>query len=662
MFKKKMEENKDIRSNSAILEELKQKLPQYFSKDIFDDTGEKIESGNFDIEKLRLDILESDSQEFTNGFNLNFIGKDYAKKQAGETSSNIIVPNTKHNNIDDNVDSQNLLFSGDNLEVLRHLQNNYQRSIDFIYIDPPYNTGTDGFVYPDKFEYTDEKLKEIFNLEENELIRMKSILDKSSHSAWLTFMYPRLWLAKRLLTDEGIIFISIDSNEDANLKLLCNEIFGEASFVGNIGWESKTKAQNTTSSYDKLQPKIEYILVYSNVRTNHFNLIEVGNKDYPFNDDRGPYREYQLEKMNAEDIRGRNTMIFDIDGVSPPKGMQWKLGKDKIQSYKDKNRLEIRDGKVIVKIGPEDEKTVETKPFWSFFNKNEFGTAESAKKSLEKLMDEKGLFDTVKPVSLVQRLIFHATNKNSTVLDFFAGSGTTGEAVYRQNCKDGGSRKFILVQLPEKTYNLENNEKVAKKNTLSAYNAGFNSIDEITLERLNIVKKNLKADYTEIDLGFKHYFVTEPKAQTIKDIESYNPDSGLFENENGQLVDLSFSNFDNMVEPFSAFALDLPGDAEGKETILTTWMAEDGYTFDTKSTEFHIDDYRSDYIENSRLYFINNGWTSNHTKYLINLLGNNEIKVQSIVVYTYSFDFESIREIEIGLKQLNYNINLVKKY
>src|SRR5699024_2099915 len=126
--------------------------------------------------------------------------------------------------------------------------------------------------------------------------------------------------------------------------------------------------QNTTSSYDKLQPKIEYILVYSNVRTNHFNLIEVGNKDYPFNDDRGPYREYQLEKMNAEDIRGRNTMIFDIDGVSPPKGMQGKLGKDKIQSYKDKNRLEIRDGKVIVNIGPEDEKTVETKPFWSFFN------------------------------------------------------------------------------------------------------------------------------------------------------------------------------------------------------------------------------------------------------------------------------------------------------
>src|SRR5699024_4494076 len=203
---------------------------QYFSKDIFDDTGEKIESGNFDIEKLRLDILESDSQEFTNGFNLNFIGKDYAKKQAGETSSNIIIPNTNHNNIDDNVDSQNLLFSGDNLEVLRHLQNSYQRSIDFIYIDPPYNTGTDGFVYPDKFEYTDEKLKEIFNLEENELIRMKSILNKSSHSAWLTFMYPRLWLAKRLLTDEGIIFISIDSNEDANLKLLCNEIFGEASF------------------------------------------------------------------------------------------------------------------------------------------------------------------------------------------------------------------------------------------------------------------------------------------------------------------------------------------------------------------------------------------------------------------------------------------------
>jgi adenine-specific DNA-methyltransferase len=208
--------NETVRPNTAFLDELKEKLPEFFTKE-----------GSFDLDKFKNQLKDKNVKELSEGYQLDFIGKDYARRQAGEVPSTVIVPDEKQNK-GEGKNSKNLFFTGDNLEVLRHLQNNYQNKIDVIYIDPPYNTGSDGFVYPDSFEYSDEKLKDMFGLDDDQVARLKSIQGRSSHSSWLTFMYPRLFLAKRLLSKKGIFLVSIDENEDTNLKELLDEIFGEA--------------------------------------------------------------------------------------------------------------------------------------------------------------------------------------------------------------------------------------------------------------------------------------------------------------------------------------------------------------------------------------------------------------------------------------------------
>ena len=217
--------NETVQPNTAFLNELKEKLPEFFSK-----------NDNFNLDKFKSELKEYNINELKDGYQLNFIGKDYARRQAGELPTSVIVPDEKQNK-GEGVNSQNLFFSGDNLEVLRHLQSAYVNKIDVIYIDPPYNTGQDDFVYPDNFEYSDHQLETMFGLDDDQLSRLKSIQGKSSHSAWLTFMYPRLELAKHLLKRTGVIFISIDDNEDSNLKEICDEIFGENNFfsTGSVG-------------------------------------------------------------------------------------------------------------------------------------------------------------------------------------------------------------------------------------------------------------------------------------------------------------------------------------------------------------------------------------------------------------------------------------------
>lgn len=217
--------NETVQPNTAFLNELKDKLPEFTTKD-----------GFFDLGKFKNALKKKNINELNEGYQLNFIGKDYARRQAGEMPTTVIVPDERQNR-GDGIYSQNLFFTGDNLEVLRHLQNNYQNKIDLIYIDPPYNTGQDDFAYPDNFEYTDDQLEDMFGLDDDQLARLKSIQGKSSHSAWLTFMYPRLQLAKYLLKRNGVIFISIDDNEDGNLKEICDEIFGENNFLAQVIWE-----------------------------------------------------------------------------------------------------------------------------------------------------------------------------------------------------------------------------------------------------------------------------------------------------------------------------------------------------------------------------------------------------------------------------------------
>lgn len=295
--------NDQVKPNTAFLNELKNKLPEFFTRD-----------GNFDMEKFQQEIKDKNINELSEGYQLNFIGKDYARRQAGEMPSTVIVPDEEQNN-GEGKNSKNLFFTGDNLEVLRHLQSNYQGKIDVIYIDPPYNTGSDGFVYPDNFEYSDDKLKEMFGIDDDQVERLKSIQGKSSHSAWLTFMYPRLQLAKRLLTDKGVIFISIDDNEDGNLKEIADEIFGENNFLAQVVWERAYAPINLKKNFS---PSHDYMLVYGRntniIETNGIQRDEETDSRYqnPDNDPRGPW--------SSSDISVGPAIEENIYPVTTPSG------------------------------------------------------------------------------------------------------------------------------------------------------------------------------------------------------------------------------------------------------------------------------------------------------------------------------------------------------
>ena len=421
--------------------------------------------------------------------------------------------------------TENLYIEGDNLEVLKLLQETYLGKIKMIYIDPPYNTGND-FVYEDDFaQSTEEYLANSGQYDENGNRMVQNTESNGRfHTDWLNMIYPRLKLAKDLLADDGVIYISIDYNENFNMRKLLDEIFGQTSFIGEIYWESKTKSQNTITSYNKLQPKAEMIFVYSKQEKRRFNLIKIGEKEYPLTDSKGKYREHTLEVMNANGIRGRETMVFDIsDGVSVvslPIGKQWKLGQDQVATYKEAGDLFIRDNKVIIKMRPEYERNDTTEPFWGFFPKD-LGTAESAKKELKEIMGPHG-FETVKPIEIIKRLIYHATNNNDIVLDFFSGSSTTAHAVMQLNAEDGGHRKFIMVQIPEKT-----DEKS------EAYKAGYKNICEIGKERIRRAGKKIKEDSPlttqDLDIGFR---VLKCDTSNMKEI-FYRPDEveqTLFDN------------------------------------------------------------------------------------------------------------------------------------
>ena len=236
MIKDIMAKNKDVLPNSYEIEKLKQVFPQYFDKE-----------GNFDFDNFKQN-LENNGVSFSNeSFGLNFLGKQYARLQAGLDTETVITPDLEHNNKPENKNSENIYIKGDNIDALRHLLKSYAGKIKCIYIDPPYNTGSDGFAYPDKFEYSKEDFERM-GLSDEEAERILSLKGKSSHSAWLSFMYPRLILARDLLSDDGVIFMSIDYNENYNLRNMAELVFGDIFFVGEIYWESKTKSQNTSTS------------------------------------------------------------------------------------------------------------------------------------------------------------------------------------------------------------------------------------------------------------------------------------------------------------------------------------------------------------------------------------------------------------------------------
>ena len=246
MIKNIRERNESVKPHDFELKKLRAALPGYFDK-----------NGNFMFDRLQDTLQGNDVNLAKEGYELKFLGKSYAKYLTSTETETVIVPDLKHNAEPENRDSENLYIVGDNLDALKHLLGSYAGKVKCIYIDPPYNTGSDGFVYNDDFGFTPSQLVNKIGISEEEAQRVHDLQGKSSHSAWLTFMYPRLQLAKELLSDDGVIFISIDENEQSNLKILCDEIFGEQNFVSAITVKNNPRGRQSNTS---IAPVHDYIL------------------------------------------------------------------------------------------------------------------------------------------------------------------------------------------------------------------------------------------------------------------------------------------------------------------------------------------------------------------------------------------------------------------
>ena len=416
-------------------------------------------------------------------------------------------------------DSENLYIEGDNLEVLKLLQETYLGKVKMIYIDPPYNTGND-FVYEDDFaqsaayymdnsgQYDEEGNRLVTNTESNGRF----------HTDWLNMIYPRLKLAKDLLADNGAIFISIDENEMDNLRKICDDVFGESNFIGQFIWQRRT----SPDMRKLVSTAHDYIVTYGKNTGNLSNTInkvrltekDAANYSNPDNDPRGPWAS---SDFTAQGFRPNQMYEITTPGgakYTPPEGRCWKNIESEFLKQCEEGRMWFgKDG-----MGIPRRKTYlserEGKNVWTWWPNSEVGHSQEATQEVKNLFDGHAYFDYPKPVRLLKKIIQIGTHDDSIVLDFFSGSATTAHAMIQLNTEDNGHRKFILVQLPEKTD--EESE---------AYKAGYKNICEIGKERIRRAGRKIKEDAgltapADLDIGFRCLRLDESNMKPVY----YTPD------------------------------------------------------------------------------------------------------------------------------------------
>lgn len=457
-----------------------------------DEKGHLKKAINFDLLKQMLSDAVTEGDE---AYEFTWVGKKASIVEANRPIRKTLRP-CKADSVNWDT-TENLYIEGDNLEVLKLLQESYLGKVKMIYIDPPYNTGND-FIYNDDFKMSSEDYADESGEVDAEGNRMFKNTDSNGrfHSDWCSMIYSRLMLARNLLSKDGVIFISIDEHEDSNLKKICDEIYGRANYIGDIVWESTTQPINAGPAQFGLQKKTEPIIVYAKQKENikGFVLKETDNGlKYPHVGKYGPCRFEIIEKSDAGSY-SRPSMKFQILGQYPREGKRWQIGEETARQLEREGKVEIVDGIVKKAVYPEDEKDKKQYvPFWSFFDAKQYGTAQTGKDELNKVMETAMGFDTVKPIALIKSIIFHM-GENNIILDFFSGSATTAHAVMQLNAEDGGHRKFIMVQLPEET-----DEKS------EAFKAGYKNICEIGKERIRRAAKKIHQDNPDatFDDGFR---------------------------------------------------------------------------------------------------------------------------------------------------------------
>ena len=506
-----MENNKIKQDINNVVNDNLKALEQLFPSAVKD--------GQLDVKALKEEL--GDFEEVGNErYELNWAGKQNAKKIVqqgiGNKTLKFVAKDSK------NADTtENIYIEGDNLEVLKLLRQNYYNSIKMIYIDPPYNTGND-FVYNDTFKMDKEESDKAEGIisENNEKLQRNQKSTNRYHANWLNMMYPRLKLARDLLTDDGVIFISIDDNEQANLKRLCDEIFGEENFVSEIAWR-KTDNQANIGNIARVK---EYILVYCKNKDqfllNKMELTEKAKKEYRYKDEKGSFRRAIL----LDKTRGTHTYDITTSTGNILSG-PWMKSKEDFEEMQKNGEIYWTKGgdeQPYGKIYLHNSKGQISNDFLGI----EFGSNQEASLNLEKIF-EKRFFDFSKPLTLLKHFLVIGSNKNDIILDFFSGSATTAHALMQLNSEDNGNRKYIMVQLPEIT-----DEKS------EAFKAGYKNIAEIGKERIRRAGEKIKQEIEEYnsnlrlgeepkkvpDIGFKVFKVDDTNIKWY-DLENFNEES-----------------------------------------------------------------------------------------------------------------------------------------
>ena len=530
-----MENNKIKRDINNVINDNLKALEQLFPSAVKD--------GQLDIKALKEEL--GDFEEVGNErYELNWAGKQNAKKMVqqgiGNKTLKFLAEDSK------NADTtENIYIEGDNLEVLKLSRQNYYNSIKMIYIDPPYNTGND-FVYNDTFKMDKEESDKAEGIisENNEKLQKNQKSTNRYHANWLNMMYPRLKLARDLLTDDGVIFISIDDNEQANLKRLCDEIFGEENFINTIIRETIEGGKQDTRT---IQQNHDYLLLYSK-NNNNLNLNKKEQKDFEhynkkdeYFNERGNYYLKPLENRGLGYVESLDYPIITEEGdaIFPGgkygnNGYRWVWSKEKVEKAKKLDMLVILTGsrgekkvyyKIYQYVNTDGEKILRKNPYPSLMI-GEFSNRKSGNE-IRNLFNGKKIFEYSKPSLFIKELLKMATDLNSIILDFFSGSATTAHALMQLNSEDKGNRKYIMVQLPEIT-----DEK------LEAFKAGYKNIAEIGKERIRRAGEKIKQEIEEYnsnlklgeelkkvpDIGFKVFKVDDTNIKWY-DLENFNEES-----------------------------------------------------------------------------------------------------------------------------------------
>lgn len=612
---------------------LKRHFPNCFDK-----------QGAFLPEKMAEALQSNGIKTEKESYSLNWLGKSYAKILKDRQPETLLAEDIEHNQKPENQNSENVLIQGDNLEVLKHLKHAYKNQIKMIYIDPPYNTGSDGFVYQDDRKFTPQQLVELgMDLEEAKRVLEFTAKKSNSHSAWLTFMYPRLKVAHDLLKDDGVIFISIDDNEQAQLKLLCDEVFGEENFVA----ECIHKNNSSKNQAKFIGVSTEYLYVYAKsvesltATQANWRIRKEGAKDIALKfkqlksmglsieeidneikemykrpkyahlsrwnkvDEKGVFKDADLSRQGG---RKDYTIINPNTGkpcVIPERG--WDKSYDDLLALQKANLIWYGDENTPPSVKSyisEDDYSVADN-FWYF-------DSSSGTKLIKQFFCEL-VFENPKPLNMIKRAIELGADENAVILDFFAGSGTTAHAVMQLNAEDKGNRKFICVQLSEPT-----NEKS------EAYKAGYKTIFDITKARIEKSAVKIRQDFQETtaDLGFK-IFKTKPHFQTVLN-----------------------TDFDPQIDFLPKTDLN----DKQLHTLLTTWRVFDGCRLPEKVETVDLVGYQAFYCR-GHLYLLASGFTSESVKALIEHLDNDKDFVpERIVLFGENIDSAMQKELAQSVK------------